>query len=503
MPSFARRIVVVLAIGLTACDSDGTVAGVSPSSVADGPLGPSAVILPSPPAGSTTSIFVADSVQLVSHVSTKHGRAVSWSSSNSSIVRVTNKGLASAVAVGSAIITASNANGTERWTFNVTKRIASVTVSPNPVSVAVGATAPLTVTLNASDGTVITGQPISYQSLNGAVATVTTAGVVSGVSAGTTTVVVTAGPTGNMVSSNVPTTVTGTTPPPPPPDTGAVGLNAALGRAIFPADNPWNTPIDTAAVDPNSAAIVANIGSTTSFHPDFGANLNGSPFGIPYVVVRGTQAGVNVTFDYADESDPGPYPIPPNPPIEAGGDAHILVVDKDHWKLYELFAAQHLADGSWHAGSGAIFDLSSNALRPAGWTSADAAGLPILPGLVRFDEVSAGNISHALRFTVSRSRRAYISPARHWASTDTSSLRPPMGMRVRLKAGVDISGYPASAQVILRALKKYGMIVADNGSNWFVSGVADSRWNDTEMNTLKALKGSDFEVVKMTGVVTR
>jgi hypothetical protein len=272
---------------------------------------------------------------------------------------------------------------------------------------------------------------------------------------------------------------------------------------MFPADNPWNTAIDNAAVDPNSAAIVANIGLTTSLHPDFGANLDGSPFGIPYVVVGGTQAGVKVTFDYADESDPGPYPIPPNPPMEAGGDAHVLVVDKDHWKLYELFAAQHLADGSWHAGSGAIFDLSSNALRPAGWTSADAAGLPILPGLVRFDEVSAGNISHALRFTVSRSRRAYISPARHWASSDTSSLRPPMGMRVRLKAGVDISGYPASAQVILRALKKYGMIVADNGSNWFLSGVADSRWNDTEINTLKALKGSDFEVVQMTGVVTR
>jgi len=188
--------------------------------------------------------------------------------------------------------------------------------------------------------------------------------------------------------------------------------------------------------------------------------------------------------------------------IEPGSDAHVLVVDRDNWKLYELFAAQRLADGTWHAGSGAIFDLSSNALRPAGWTSADAAGLPILPGLVRFDEVSAGNITHALRFTVSRSRRAYVYPARHWASSDTSSLRPPMGMRVRLKAGVNISGYPASAQVILRALKKYGMIVADNGSNWFVSGTADARWNDTEINTLKALKGSDFEVVRMTGIVT-
>ena len=504
MLSFARRIsVVVVAISLMACQGDKTVAVVSPSSIADGPLAaPTYLILPSPPAGSTTSIFVADSVQLVSQVSTKHGRTVNWSSSRSSVVRVTNKGLAAALAAGSATITASNSNGTQRWTFTVTKRIASVTVSPNPVSVVAGATVPLTVTLKASDSTVITGRPISYQSLNGAVATVSTAGVVSGVSAGSTTVVVTAGTTGNTLSSNVAVTVSGT-PPPPPPDSGALGLNAALGRAVFPADNPWNTAIDTAPVDPNSAAIVTNIGLTTSLHPDFGANLGGSPFGIPYVVVSGTQAGVNVTFDFADESDPGPYPIPPNPPIEGGGDAHVLVVDKDHWKLYELFAAQRLADGSWHAGSGAIFDLSSNALRPAGWTSADAAGLPILPGLVRFDEVSAGNISHALRFTVSRSRRAYISPARHWASSDTSSLLPPMGMRVRLKPGVDISGYPASAQVILRALKKYGMIVADNGSNWFITGVADSRWNDTEINTLKALKGSDFEVVQMTGVVTR
>jgi hypothetical protein len=501
MHSFVRRIGVVLTISLAACQNDKTASSVvAPLSLGDGPLdGPAHQILPSPPAGSTTSIFVGDSVQLASTLSTKHGRAISWSSSNTTVARVNNKGLAVAAAVGSATITASNANGTQQWTFGVVKRIASVTVTPNPVTVAVGATVTLAVTLKASDGTVITGRPISYQSLNTNFATVSSAGVVSGVAAGNTSVVVTAGTTNNIVSSTVPVAVGTTTPP---PDTGALGVNAALARVVFPADNPWNTPIDTAAIDPNSAAIITNIGSTTSFHPDFGANFNGGPFGIPYVVVSGTQAGVNVTFDFADESDPGPYPIPPNPPIEPGGDAHVLVVDKDHWKLYELYAAQPLADGSWHAGSGAIFDLSSNALRPAGWTSADAAGLPILPGLVRFDEVTAGNISHALRFTVSRTREAYISPARHWASSDTSSLRPPMGMRVRLKAGVDISGYPASAQVILRALKKYGMIVADNGSNWYISGTADARWNDTEINTLKALKGSDFEVVRMTGVVT-
>ncbi|MCC6245482.1 MAG: Ig-like domain-containing protein [Gemmatimonadaceae bacterium] len=296
------------------------------------------------------------------------------------------------------------------------------------------------------------------------------------------------------------TTVT----PPPPPPSGALGLNAALGRRLFPDNNPWNQPVDTAQVDPNSAAIIANIGATRAFHPDFGANWNGGPFGIPYVVVSGTQARVPVSFEYADESDPGPYPVPPNPPIEGGpastGDRHILVVDRDNWKLYELYAAYPQGSG-WRAGSGAIFDLNSNALRPAGWTSADAAGLPILPGLVRYEEVAAGTIAHAMRFTVSRTRRAYIPPARHWASSDTSSLRPPMGMRVRLKASVDISTYPASAQVILRALKKYGMIVADNGSDWYVSGTADARWNDGEMNTLKRLRGSDFEVVRMQGVV--
>lgn len=293
--------------------------------------------------------------------------------------------------------------------------------------------------------------------------------------------------------------------PPPPPTSGPLGLNADLPR-LFPASNPWNQPVDLAQVDPNSDAIVALIGATKSFHPDFGANWNGGPFGIPYIVVSGSQSRVPVAFDYADESDPGPYPIPPNPPIEGGagssGDRHIVVVDRDAWKLYELFAAYPLADGSWRAGSGAIFDLNSNGLRPAGWTSADAAGLPILAGLVRYDEVAAGEIAHALRFTVSRSRRAYIPPATHWASSDGNVLRPPMGMRVRLKASFDISAYPARVQVILRALKKYGMIVADNGSDWYLSGVADARWNDTEINTLKQLRGSDFEVVRMQGVVT-
>ena len=289
-----------------------------------------------------------------------------------------------------------------------------------------------------------------------------------------------------------------------------LGPNASLeGRRPFPADNPWNTPVDQDPVDPNSDTLIASIGLTRGLHPDFGANYNGGPFGIPYIVVGGTTPAVSVTFDYADESDPGPYPIPTDAPIEggaaSGGDRHVLVIDRDHWKLYELFAAYPIAGSpNWTAGSGAIFDLGTNALRTAGWTSADAAGLPIFPGLVRYDEVvEQGAILHALRFTVSHTRHGYVYPARHYASSDTNSFVPPMGMRVRLKASYDISGYPASARVILQALKTYGMIVADNGSDWFISGAPDPRWNDTELNTLKQVPGSNFEVVRMGTVVTQ
>jgi hypothetical protein len=294
---------------------------------------------------------------------------------------------------------------------------------------------------------------------------------------------------------------------PPPGGDPSLGPGASLnGRRPFPDNNPWNTSIAGAPVDPNSDVLIASIGVGGSLHPDFGADYNGGPFGIPYVVIDSTTAEVPITFDYADESDPGPYPIPPDAPIEGGagstGDRHVLVIDRDRWMLYELFAAYH-SGTAWQAGSGAIFDLGSNALRPAGWTSADAAGLPIFPGLVRYDEVvEQGEIRHALRFTAQRTRRGYISPARHFASSDTSSARPPMGMRVRLKASVDISGYPPSARVVLQALRTYGMMLADNGGDWFVSGAPDPRWNDTELNTLKQIRGSDFEVVEMGAVVT-
>jgi hypothetical protein len=279
-------------------------------------------------------------------------------------------------------------------------------------------------------------------------------------------------------------------------------------RTVFPADNAWNRDVSSEPVDPNSANLIASCGATRSLHPDFGTEYDGVPWGIPYVTVRGDQPRVPVSFYYADESDPGPYPIPPNAPIEGGagasGDRHVIVLDIDNWKLYELFDARPVNGGaSWSAGSGAIFDLSSNALRPAGWTSADAAGLPIFAGLARYDEVASGAIRHALRFTCPTTRRAYVPPARHYASSQTSPNLPPMGMRVRLKASVDISSFPSDVQVILTALKKYGMILADNGGGFFVSGAPDPRWNDESIDTMKRIKGSDFEVVLMTGLVTQ
>jgi hypothetical protein len=272
------------------------------------------------------------------------------------------------------------------------------------------------------------------------------------------------------------------------------------GCPALPANNIWNARVDQLPVHPRSADYIASIGLNTGLKADFGAGVwNGGPIGIPYTPVPATQPKVAVTFDYADESDPGPYPIPPNPPIEGGpnstGDRHVLVVDQGNCVLYELFSAYPNGDGTWHAGSGAIFPLTSNALRPAGWTSADAAGLPILTGLARYDEVASGEINHALRFTASTTQRAYLWPARHYASSNTNPSVPPMGIRVRLKSNVDISGFSPANRVILQALKTYGMFLADNGSNWFISGVPDSRWNDDDLRALRFVLGSSFEVV--------
>ena len=249
--------------------------------------------------------------------------------------------------------------------------------------------------------------------------------------------------------------------------------------------------MDSLPVASNSATLVATIGADKPFHPDFGSYLG---YGIPYNVVGSSTARVRVTFDYADESDPGPYPIPASPKIEAGSDRHLLMWDTAACKLYELYAAVKTSSG-WHAGSGAIWDLRSNALRPDGWTSADAAGLPILAGLVRYDEVASGVIRHAIRFTAPETRSAHIYPARHDAGGGLSASLPPMGTRLRLKSSFDLSGFSLRMRVILTAMKRYGIILADNGSPWFFSGTSDRRWNDNELNELKTLIGSDFEVV--------
>jgi hypothetical protein len=283
-----------------------------------------------------------------------------------------------------------------------------------------------------------------------------------------------------------------------------LGPNASLGgKAVFPPDNPWNVDVSEMPVDPNSDTLIAVIGPDKPLHPDFGP---AAASGIPYVAVSGSQPRTVVRFE-SDESDEGYYPIPADAPVEGGpnanGDRHVLVIDRDNWKLYELFAARKDAQG-WRAGSGAIFDLNSNALRPAGWTSADAAGLPVFPGLVRYDEVHEQKaIRHALRFTVRRTRRAYVWPARHFASRSNDPKLPPMGMRVRLKASFDVSGFSPGMQVVLTGLKKYGMFLADNGSDWFVTGAPDPRWSDAELNTLKRVRGRDFEVVLMGQPVTR
>ena len=277
-------------------------------------------------------------------------------------------------------------------------------------------------------------------------------------------------------------------------------LPQAPACPVFPASNAWNQRVDRLPVAAGSARVVASIGVADHLHADFGSGLyEGGPIGIPITVVRGGQAKQRVAFEYADESDPGPYPIPADVAIEGGrsadGDRHALIVDRDRCRLYELFALYPTPGGGWRAGSGAIFDLRSNRLRPAGWTSADAAGLPILPGLARYEDVARGRIDHALRFTVQHTRRAYVFPARHFASDLTDPDLPPMGLRLRLKRSYPIAGYPRQARIVLQALKEYGLIVADNGSDWFISGAPHPRWSNEQLHSLHRVPGAAFEVV--------
>jgi hypothetical protein len=290
-----------------------------------------------------------------------------------------------------------------------------------------------------------------------------------------------------------------------------VGPNVDLGGInLLPADDAWNRDVSRDPVDPRSDAIIASIGADTGLHEDFGLVWQGQPAGIPYHVVGGDQPNVPVVFgEGKDESDPGPYPLPPDAPVEGGpdsdGDRHVLILDKDRWVLYELFRAFPVDGGrAWKASSGAIFDLKAPRPRPAGWTSADAAGLPILPGLARYDEICGRKkLTHALRFTVRKTRRAYVFPASHFASPHRDENLPPMGMRVRLKAGYDTSRFQGAARVILEGLKIHGMILADNGGDWFISGAPDERWNHEELLPIRRVKGRDLEVVRMGTMTSR
>jgi hypothetical protein len=271
---------------------------------------------------------------------------------------------------------------------------------------------------------------------------------------------------------------------------------------VFPASNPINRDISHVPVDPSSAAYIASIGADLHLHPDFGTNPG---YGIPYAVVGPRQPRVPIAFTaYGSESDPGPYPIPPGAPVEGAGelgDRHVLILQRGTCRLYELYDARRAGAG-WEAGSGAVFDLRSNALRPNGWTSADAAGLPIFPLLVRYDEVRTGRIAHALRVTVPRTQAGFIHPATHYASASSDPGLPPMGLRLRLRGDFDLSPYHGQALVILRALKRYGLIVADNGSSWYITGAPDPRWNDEDLDQLKRVPGSAFEAVR-TGRILR
>jgi hypothetical protein len=283
------------------------------------------------------------------------------------------------------------------------------------------------------------------------------------------------------------------------------GQNASLnGFVPFSSSSLWNTDVSAAPVDPSSDPIISNyIGTITHLHPDWGTNPT---YGIPYVIVNGSQSLVDVHLGaYSDESDPGPMPIPANAPIEGGsssnGDRHVLVLDNSNCFLYELYNASPNGDGGWNADSTAVWDLLGDEQRPYTWTSADAAGLPILPGLVRYDEAASGKIAHAFRFTLPHTRAAFVPPASHWAANTSAATAPPMGMRLRLKASYDISGFSARMQTILTAMKKYGLILADNGSSLYVTGVSDNRWG-SDLDTLKNVPATAFEVVLMDPIYT-
>jgi hypothetical protein len=411
-------------------------------------------------------------------------------------VTVSAVSTADSSAVGQSIVTL----------WNPTPVLASIT----PTSVATGS---FSITANGSgfaSGAVVllAGSPLATAFVSSTRLTATGAAA----AAGNFSVVVTNPDPGSSASGsqNLMVTLSGSGGGTPPPICSVMspGQGGSLnGFVPFPADNPWNQDISTASVDTNSAEIINFIGTGVGVHPDFGSGLYaGSIIGIPYLVVGSTQGPVSINLtDFADESDPGPMPIPVNAPIEGdpnpSGDQHVLVLDNSNCWLYELYNASP-SGTSWSAASAAVWDLTADEQRPYTWTSADAAGLPIFPGLARYDEVAAGQIDHALRFTLQSSRAAFVPPASHWAANSTSASAAPMGMRLRLKASFDISGFSAPNQVILAALKKYGMIMADNGSSLYISGVPDDRWNNSDLHNLGGVTASDFEVVEMNAIYT-
>jgi len=400
----------------------------------------------------------------------------------------------------------SSANGTSAVTLlNPTPGLASVV----PASFPTGAFA---ITVNGSDfvsGAQVTLAGSALTTTFVSASKLTATGNAN--TPGTFSVSVTNPNPGSTSSGSVNVQVTGNTPPPSACSGFTPGVQGSLnGFITFSANNLWNQNIASAPVDPNSAAIINFIGPSVSVHPDFGSGqYQGQNIGIPYVVVGAGQSFVGVNFTaYGSESDPGPMPIPPNAPVEGdpnpgNGDRHALILDSANCWLYELYQAVPVGDGTWNAGSTAVWDLQNYNQRPLTWTSADAAGLPIFPGLARYDEIAAGAINHALRFTLQNSRAAYVLPATHWAANSSNANAAPMGMRIRLKSSFDISSYSATNQVILKALQEYGRIMADNGSSMYISGDNDARWDNNDLHNLGNLTASDFEVILMNPIYTQ
>jgi hypothetical protein len=482
---------------------------------------------PPPPSVSVSVSAVAPDVrlgatdQMTSTVTGSSNENVSWfvngvADGNSSLGTISASGLYTAPGAmpspGTVMIKAvsaadSTATGTASLTlWNPTPTLASV----SPQSFATGA---FTLTVNGSN--FVSGAQVIFggAALNTtfvSASKLTATGTQS--TAGTVAVSVSNPNPGGSTSSSLNVQVTSNAPPPPPTACSVMspGQGGSLnGFVPFPSDNLWNKDVSSSPVDPDSTSLINFIGASVTVHPDFGSGLyQGSSIGIPYVVVDSTQPFVTVNFTaYGDESDPGPMPVPANAPIEGypnpgNGDRHVLVLDNNNCWLYELYNASAGSGGTWNAGSAAVWDLLNDEQRPWTWTSADAAGLPIFPGLVRYDEVAAGSINHAIRFTLQFSRAAFVPPASHWASTSSQAMAAPMGMRLRLKSSFDVSTFSATNQVILKAMKKFGMIMADNGSSMYISGAPDDRWDNNDLHSLGSVTASDFEVVEMNPIYT-